>query len=114
MNSDEFQLYKTAKVEEYNLISSVNFEIVGQQNFPVKKGLKNPSEIEGLAGEGTAEEKLREVHEKNYRLKIVFFLRVSFATRDLLKYIYIFFFHISLVYCEDSWVTERVILWMKC
>ena len=59
MNSDEFQLYKTAKVEEYNLISSVNFEIVGQQNFPVKKGIKKPSEIEG-----TAEEKLREVFEK--------------------------------------------------
>ena len=71
MNSDEFQLYKTAKVEEYNLISSVNFEIVGQQNFPVKKGIKKPSEIEGLAGEGTAEEKLREVDEKNYWLMIV-------------------------------------------
>ena len=94
MNSDEFQLYKTAKVEEYNLISSVNFEIVGQQNFPVKKGLKNPSEIEGLAAEGTAEERLREVHEKNYRLKIVFFFASFFRYERPSKiYLYIFFSH---------------------
>ena len=44
MDSEEFKLYKTANVEEYNLINSADFEIVGKPKLQPKKKSKNPTE----------------------------------------------------------------------
>ena len=45
IDSDEFQMYKTASEEEYGL-SVAEVEIVGQQKFKVKKKSKNQTEVE--------------------------------------------------------------------
>ena len=37
MDSEEFKLYKTANVEEYNLVRSADFEIVGKPKLQPKK-----------------------------------------------------------------------------
>ena len=46
LDSEEFKLYKTANVEEYNLIGSANFEIVGKPKRQPKKKSKNLTDDE--------------------------------------------------------------------
>ena len=36
IDSEEYQLYKRAKVDEYCIVERANWEIVGKQKFPTK------------------------------------------------------------------------------